>query len=131
MRAAAANLGLFVPGHFPEPSNPFAGMGDFVPGLFAVPENPVMRGMGDFVSGRFAVPENPVLRGARRAGLGCAGCGGGCSKSATGLGDISSDFSAMVAGTAAPETYALYIGGAAVALWLFTSMGGSKRGRRG
>lgn len=70
MRVGSRSLGLFVPGSYTVPDNPFfpglAGLQEFVGASFSVPQNPFfpgLAGLAEFVDASYAVPQNPILDG--------------------------------------------------------------------
>src|SRR3972149_2183549 len=104
----APGLGDLLPGFHTVPQNPFKGepityqprIGEILPASYSVPQNPIK----DYMGGRLhQIAREPgaegVLNG-KVVGVGCGdvGCGGigncGCA-SCGGLGDISSDLSAV------------------------------------
>jgi len=66
-----------------------------------------------------------VRKGVSGVGCGCGGSCGGCG--GHGMGSISTDFSAMMNGTAPISTYAMYGGGLIVGMMILRSMGGRRR----
>jgi hypothetical protein len=62
MRISNRNLGVFVPGHWTIPENPFtpglAGLADFVAARFTLPPQPA--GIGAFVPATFTLPPQPA-----------------------------------------------------------------------
>lgn len=107
-----SNLGVFQPADFQ---------------IGTTPWNPIRGGVGAFVHADLS--DEPLLPGAAGiSGLGCS-CQG-CSR---GMGSISTDFTAMLDGSAPWSTYAMYgafaIGGIFV-LSAFMQSGGSGRRRR-
>lgn len=104
-------MGDLTPGAFAVPQTPVGlsgrrGMADFVVGAFAVPQNPLLDGLGDMVptAPMYPITPNTVIAGEDAisyagglTGFGCSGSGGGCGCSKCGMGDVSADFSKIVA----------------------------------
>lgn len=107
MRIGNGSLGVFVPGHFTIPQNPFF-----------MTATDGMAGMGDFVPGAFTVPQNPFFM---RGNYGMAGCG--CAKGMAGVVD---DVKSMVSGNfqAVDKSTYMILGGAVLAIMLLSSRSG-------
>lgn len=129
------SLREFVPGGFPLPASPIYdglnGLSDFVPAQFPLPQGPVFYAAADGT-----LPKAPAITqadlaptpaadsgypcGGEGMGCGCASCGGG-------MGDL--DLTTLIPGSTFGISNTYLVGGAILAVIVFSSMGGGRRRR--
>ncbi len=122
----------YVPGGFPLPASPIydgmSGLSDFVPAQFPLPQGPVSYAAPDG-----SLPKAPALTQADLApipaadspcgagmGCGCASCGGG-------MGAL--DLATLIPGSTFGISNTYLVGGALLAVILFSNMSGGRRRR--
>jgi hypothetical protein len=128
------SLREFVPGGFPLPASPIydgmSGLSDFVPANFPLPHEPVSYAAVDG-----SLPKAPALTQADLApipaadGYPCAGEGMGCGCASCGGGMGALDLASLIPGSTFGISNTYLVGGALLAVILFSSMGGGRRRR--